>query len=126
MTSFKNAAILPMKEGPERELMSFLFQQMKQTRGLTTSLDQHAGINGKWFKPHEPYNIPSYRLLRMIVYAALYIGEDQFRRDFDHIINYLYKEVVPLFISMQAEKEQERAQQQSTKTETAPDEPAER
>ena len=34
--------------GREKELMSFFLKQIKQTLGLTTTIEKIGGINGKW------------------------------------------------------------------------------
>ena len=59
MSFIKNPPILPMDAGPERELMAFLLEKVKQTKGLTTALVQQAGVNAKWLKPDEPHDPPA-------------------------------------------------------------------
>lgn len=97
-----------MEAGPERELMTFLFLQVKQIKGLTTALDQKAGINGKWLKPNEPYNIPSRRLLRMIIHMAHELGREQFKQKTNHFIEHLFDDILPLYARSLASKQRQR------------------
>lgn len=88
--SFHKQRILPMKESPERELMTFFLEQVKRTKGLTTVLDRKAGINGKWLKPDEAYNINSSRLLRAFIYKAINQTHDDFEKDVTQFIDFIY------------------------------------
>ena len=87
-----------MEDGPERELMTFLFLRVKRIKGLTTALDQQAGVNGKWLKPDEPRNIPSRRLLRVIIYPAHFRGREQFKKDVNIVIDFLFDTVIPHYL----------------------------
>lgn len=108
MSLTKTPPIPPMEEGPERELMAFLFLQVKRIKGLTTALDQQAGVNGKWLKPDEPRNIPSRRLLRVIIHTAHYRGREQFKKDVNRAIDFLFDTVIPHYLRRQVDKHRQR------------------
>ena len=108
MSLTKTPPILPMEEGPERELMAFLFLQVKQIKGLTTALDQQAGVNGRWLKPDEPRNIPSRRLLRVIIHTAHFRGREQFKKDANQAIDFMFNTVIPHYLRSQADKHHQR------------------
>ena len=108
MSLTKTPPIPPMEEGPERELMAFLFLRVKRIKGLTTDLDQQAGINGRWLKPDEPRNIPSRRLLRLIIHTAHFRGREQFKKDANQAIDFLFDVVIPHYIRILASKHRQR------------------
>lgn len=83
--------ILQMEEGLERELMVFYLSQIKQARGLTTTLDDDAGINGKWLNPNEAYDIHSKLLLRTVVYKVLFQTKDEVYQDIHEFIDFIYE-----------------------------------
>lgn len=87
-----------MEEGPEQKLMAFYLKQVKQTKGLTTVLDNKAGINGKWLKPDEPYNIFSIRLIRTIIHKANFQTRDEFERDVLSLTDFIYDYILPCSI----------------------------
>ena len=59
MSFIKNRSIPLLEAGPERELMACFLEKVKQTKGLTTTLVQKAGVNAKWLKPDEPHDPPA-------------------------------------------------------------------
>lgn len=71
----------PLMAGLERELMTCLLKQVKLIKGLTSTLDKSAGINGKWLKPDEPYDISATKTLRFLAYKAVVQNEDEFLED---------------------------------------------
>lgn len=87
---FYRQRILPMEEGPERELMSFYLQQIRAARGLISVLDQKAGINGKWLNPQVVYNISSNRLIRTLFHKAIFQTRDEFEKDAMDFIDFIY------------------------------------
>lgn len=70
-----------MKEGVEKEMMSFILEQIKRSRGLTTIIDQSAGINGKWIKPDAPRNISITLFIRAMLFKIRYQSYDELMRD---------------------------------------------
>ena len=75
--AFKKKAIPPM-EGQERELMAFVFKQVKQTKGLTSALEKFAGINGKWVNPNKPYEISATKLMRIMALSMAFWDDEEF------------------------------------------------
>jgi hypothetical protein len=71
----------PLMAGLERELMKCFLKQVKRVRGLTSTLDKKAGINGKWTKPYEPYDISVTKALKILAYKAFVQDEDEFLED---------------------------------------------
>ncbi len=97
-----------MEEGPERELLTYIFRRVKRIKGLTTVLDQQAGVNGKWLKPDEPRNISSHRLLRIIIHTANFLGREQFKKDVNQAIDFLFDTVIPHYLRILASKHRQR------------------
>ena len=64
--------------GREKELMSFFLKQIKQTLGLTTTIEKIGGINGKWLTPDMPYELNNTKISRVMLIKALFLTEDEF------------------------------------------------
>ena len=69
---------IPLMEGHERELMAFVFKQVKQTKGLTSALEKFAGINGKWVNPNKPYEISATKLMRIMALSMAFWDDEEF------------------------------------------------
>ena len=79
--NFYKTPIPLMEEGLEKEMMSFILEQIKRSRGLTTIIDQVAGINGKWIKPDAPRNISITLFIRAMLFKIQYQTYDELMRD---------------------------------------------
>ena len=111
MSFYKNRPIPLLEAGPERELMAFLLEKVKQTKGLTTALVQKAGVNAKWLNPDEPRNIPSKRLLRIVLHTMYKLDQDEFKERVDSLIDYTYDHILPTYAKLvdhQAGKRKQR------------------
>lgn len=95
MICLKTPPILPMEEGPERELMARILFGVKRIKGLTSTLVQEAGVNAKWLKPDEPRNFPVKRLLRITLHSICFLGREEFKQRVDAIIDYTYDHILP-------------------------------
>ena len=73
----KSKSIPLLEEGSERELMTRILFRVKRVKGLTTALVQTAGVNSRWLKPEEPHDIPSKRLLRIVLHTMHFLGRDR-------------------------------------------------
>lgn len=108
MSYLKTPPILPMEGGPERELMACFFRKLKHIKGLTTALDQIAGVNGKWLKPDEPRNIPSKRLLRIVLHTMHFLGREECKRRTILAIDYVFDHILPVYVDHLAGKRKQR------------------
>lgn len=108
MQYLKTPSIPPMEAGPERELMACLFRKVKHMKGLTTALDQFAGVNGKWLKPDEPRNIPSKRLLRIVLHSMLFLGREECKRRANQAIDHVFDHILPPYVDYLASKRKQR------------------
>ena len=108
MSYLKTPPILPMEGGPERELMACFFRKLKHIKGLTTALDQIAGVNGKWLKPDEPHNIPSKRLLRIVLHTMHHLGREECKRRTILAIDYVFDHILPVYVDHLASKRKQR------------------
>lgn len=108
MQYLKTPPIPPMEAGPERELMACLFRKVKHMKGLTTALDQFAGVNGKWLKPEEPRNIPSKRLLRIVLHSMLFLGREECKRRANQAIDHVFDHILPPYVDYLASKRKQR------------------
>ena len=70
-----------MQEGFEKEMMTFILEQVKRTKGLTSVIDHVAGINGKWIKPEAPRNISITLFIRMMILKVQHQDYDELMRD---------------------------------------------
>lgn len=108
MSLFKTPPILPMEAGPERELMACFLERVKRIKGLTTALDQKAGVNGKWLKPDEPRNIPAKRLLRIVLYTMNHLGREECKRRTILAIDYVFDHILPSYVDSLPDKRKQR------------------
>ena len=108
MSFYKSQPILPMDAGPERELMAFLLEKVKQTKGLTTALVQQAGVNAKWLKPDEPRNFPVKRLLRIVLHTMHFLGRDRCKQKANDVIDYVFDHIIPVYAAYLAGKRKQR------------------
>ena len=108
MSYLKTPPILPMEAGPERELMAWFLARVKHIKGLTTALDQNAGVNGKWLKPDEPRNIPSKRLLRILLYTMNHLGREECKRRAIAAIDHVFDHILPSYVDTLASHRKQR------------------
>ena len=111
MNFYKSRPIPLLEAGPERELMVCFLERVKRIKGLTTALVQKAGVNAKWLKPDEPYNIPSKRLLRIVLHTMYKLDQDEFKERVDSLIDYTYDHILPIYAKLvdhQAGKRKQR------------------
>ena len=108
MSYLKTPPILPMEAGSERELMAWFLERVKHIKGLTTALDQDAGVNGKWLKPDEPRNIPAKRLLRIVLYTMNHLGREECKRRTILAIDYVFDHILPSYVDHLAGKRKQR------------------
>jgi len=111
MSLIKNRPIPLLEAGPERELMAFLLEKVKQTRGLTTALVQQAGVNAKWLKPDEPRNFPVKRLLRIVLHTMDRLNREECKRKACAMIDNVYDHILPAYsdqVDHQAGKRKQR------------------
>ena len=97
-----------MEAGPERELMAWFLARVKHIKGLTTALDKNAGVNGKWLKPNEPRNIPSKRLLRIVLYTMHHLGREECKRRALLAIDYVFDHILSSHVDILAGKRKQR------------------
>ena len=111
MSYLKTPPILPMDAGPERELMAFLLEKVKQTKGLTTALVQQAGVKSQWLKPDEPRNFPVKRLLRIVLHTMDRLNREECKRKACSMIDHVYDHILPVYselVDHQAGKRKQR------------------
>ena len=108
MSFFKTRPIPLVEAGPERELMTCLFRKVKHMKGLTTALDKKAGVNGKWLKPDEPRNIPSKRLLRIVLHSMLFLGREECKQRANKAIDHVFDHILPAYIDHLTSKRKQR------------------
>ena len=111
MSLIKNRPIPLLEAGPERELMAFLLEKVKQTKGLTTALVQQAGVNAKWLKPDEPRNFPVKRLLRIVLHTMDRLNREECKRKACAMIDNVYDHILPAYsdqVDHQAGKRKQR------------------
>ena len=90
MTKFYGRRILPMKDGPERKMMTSILERIKQIKGLTSFITKAGRINGKWLNVSIAYDFPSGRLLRIIYCKAKHQGREAFMEDMIKFVDILY------------------------------------
>ena len=108
MSYLKTPPILPMEAGSERELMAWFLERVKHIKGLTTALDQDAGVNGKWLKPDESRNIPSKRLLRIVLHTMHHLGREECKQRAVLAIDYVFDHILPSYVDYLASKRKQR------------------
>ena len=80
----------PLEAGLARNMMQHFLMQVKQQRGLTTFIE-HCGVNGRWLKSDDPYDIRFSKLVKIMEIVARYRGEEEFLADWntagEHFLN---------------------------------------
>ena len=100
MNYFKTPPIPLLEAGPERELMACFLERVKRIKGLTTALVQKAGVNAKWLKPDEPRNIPSKRLLRIVLETMYHLDREECKERVASLIDYAYDHILPSYAKL--------------------------
>ena len=108
MSYFKSKAIPLLEAGPERELMARLLFGTKRIEGLTKALVQTAGVNAKWLKPDEPRNIPSKRLLRIVLHTMNFLGREKCKQRAILAIDHVFDHILPAYVENLADKQKQR------------------
>ena len=108
MNYFKTPPIPLLEAGPERELMTRILFGTKRIKGLTKALVQIAGVNAKWLKPDEPRNIPSKRLLRIVLHTMHHLGREECKQRADMFIDYVFDHILPSYVDHLAGKRKQR------------------
>ena len=71
-------------------VMNHFLTQVKTHRGLTTFIE-HRGINGRWLKAEEPYDIRFAKLVKILKIKAHYQTDEEFLDDWnaagEHFLN---------------------------------------
>jgi len=68
--------------GLAQSVMCHILKQVKSQRGLTKFI-QCGGINGRWLKPDEPYDIRITKFVKIMAIKARYQSEDEFLNDWN-------------------------------------------
>ena len=100
MSFYKNRPTPLIEAGPERELMACFLERVKRIKGLTTALVQKAGVNAKWLKPDEPRNIPSKRLLRIVLETMYHLDREECKERVASLIDYAYDHILPSYAKL--------------------------
>ena len=79
-----------LEAGLARSVMRFILTQVKSHRGLTTFME-HRGINGRWLKPDDSYNIRVAKLLKIMEIKAHYQTDEEFLDDWQKTGEYLLR-----------------------------------
>ena len=108
MIYFKSRAIPLLEAGPERELMARLLSGTKRIKGLTKALVKDAGVKSQWLKPDEPRNIPTKRLLRIVLHTMHFLGREECKRKADTLIDYVFDHILPSYVDHLAGKRKQR------------------
>ena len=108
MSFYKNRPIPLLEAGPERELMARFLFETKRIKGLTKALVQQAGVNAKWLKPDEPRNIPSKRLLRIVLYTMHFLGREECKQRANIFIDYVFDHILPSYVDHLASHRKQR------------------
>ena len=108
MSFIKTRPIPLLEAGPERELMACFLERVKRIKGLTTALVQTAGVNSRWLKPEEPHDIPSKRLLRIVLHTMHFLGRDRCKQKANDVIDYVFDHIIPVYAAYLAGKRKQR------------------
>lgn len=73
-------------------MMNYFLMQVKTHRGLVSFIERH-GINGRWLKPYEPYDIRITKLTKIMETKAHYQTDDEFLDDWNAAGEFLLKHV---------------------------------
>ena len=60
-----------IEKGYQKAAVSFIFQQVKKTEGLTKFLDIGGGINGKWTNPDKAYDIYLSKFMTIVAFKII-------------------------------------------------------
>ena len=104
----KSKSIPLLEEGSERELMTRILFRVKRVKGLTTALVQTAGVNSRWLKPEEPHDIPSKRLLRIVLHTMHFLGREKCKERSNILIDYVFDHILPAYVDHLAGKRKQR------------------
>ena len=108
MIYFKSRAIPLLEAGPERELMARLLSGTKRIKGLTKALVKDAGVKSQWLKPDEPRNIPTKRLLRIVLHTMHFLGREECKERANILIDYVFDHILPSYVDHLAGKRKQR------------------
>ena len=70
-----------MKDGLERDIETYVLEQIHGRSGLTRHLQTNAGVNGKHLKMENPVDMNLSRWLRIMLWKAQWQGEEGFTTD---------------------------------------------
>ena len=76
--------------GLAHSVMRFILTQVKSHRGLTSFIERR-GVNGRWLKPDEPYNIRISKFLKVMEIKAHYQTDEEFLEDWQKMGNFLLR-----------------------------------
>ena len=93
MRLFFNEKTPLLGEGGARSVMTLILYQLKfeYNRGLTHFIEKYGGVNGKWLKPDEPYDMRWSKLSKILEAKAQYQEEDEFMDDWEQIGRLIFK-----------------------------------
>lgn len=63
-------------------VMNQFLTQVKSHRGLISFIERR-GVNGRWLKPDEPYNIRLSKLIKILEVKAVYQTDDEFLSEWE-------------------------------------------
>ena len=69
-------------EGVGWSVMNFLLTQVKKHRGLTSFIEKN-GVNGRWLKPDDLYNIRITKFMKIMEIKARYQNDDEFLEEWN-------------------------------------------
>lgn len=73
--------------------MNLLLTQVKRQRGMTSFIERHGGINGRWLKPDDPCDIRFSKLMKILEKKAVYQTDDEFLDDWNAIGEYIINQL---------------------------------
>lgn len=109
MCKLKTPPIPLLEAGQERELMVRMLTRVKRIKGLTTVLVQTAGIKSKWLKPDEPRNIPSKRLLRIVLQTMQFLGREECKQRASEVIDQVFDQILTSYVDHHVNKQKHRS-----------------
>ena len=80
----------PLEAGLARCVMHQMLSQIKSHRGLTSFIE-HRGVNGRWLKYYDPYNIRITKFFKIIEVKAHYQEDDEFLDEWRDIGEYILR-----------------------------------
>ena len=108
MIYFKSQPIPLIEAGSERELMARILFGTKRIKGLTKALVKDAGVKSQWLKPDEPRNIPTKRLLRIVIHTMHFLGREECKERANILIDYVFDHILPSYVDHLAGKRKQR------------------